>query len=73
MIVQAAKMNGIKTANEMPNTATRTSSAIGSAIDSPFLRSLEKIGSRSCWIAACPVTYTVVPGVSRSFSRIGVV
>ncbi len=56
MIVHAAKMNGIMTANEIPNTAISTISAIGRAIDSPFFRSCEKIGSRSCWIAAWPVT-----------------
>ena len=38
MIVQAAKMNGIVTDAERPNTASRTSSAIGSAIDSPLLQ-----------------------------------
>ena len=43
--------------SENPNTASRTSSAIGSAISSsPCRRSELKTGSRSCWIAAAPVT-----------------
>ena len=39
VIVQAAKRNGIVTAHESPKTASSTSSAIGIAIDSPFVRS----------------------------------
>jgi hypothetical protein len=46
---------------------------MGSAINSPFARSLAKMGSRSCWIAAWPVTYDVTPppcGNARSTSSV---
>ena len=33
-----------------------TSSATGKAMLSPFVRSCEKIGSRSCWVGPAPVT-----------------
>ena len=56
VIVHAAKMNGIVTATEKPNTATRTASATGRAMLSPFVKSCEKIGSRSCWVGPAPVT-----------------
>ena len=56
MIVEPANRNGIVMPHESPNTASSTSNAIGSAIDSPRARSELKIGSRSCWIAAAPVT-----------------
>ena len=56
VIVHAAKMNGIVTEAERPNTSRSTRSAIGIAIDSPFFRSSLKIGSSSCWIDAAPVT-----------------
>ena len=57
MIVQAANSNGIVTDHERPKTMSRIRSAIGIAMkSSPFFRSSLKIGSRSCWIAACPVT-----------------
>jgi hypothetical protein len=52
VIVAAANRNGIVAAKERPKTASRTTSAIGIAMLSPFRRSFEKIGSRSCWIAA---------------------
>ena len=55
-IVAAAKSSGIVTTTESPNTSSSTRSDTGSAIDSPFRRSWAKIGSRSCWIAAWPVT-----------------
>ena len=58
----AANSNGIVTAHDRPKTSKSTKSAIGRAIDSPLLRSLPKIGSRSCWIAAAPVTYACAPG-----------
>ena len=56
VIVHAAKTNGIVTATEKPNTASSTSSAIGTAMLSPFVRSCAKIGSRSCWVGPAPVT-----------------
>ena len=56
MIVHAAKMNGIVTATEKPNTPSSTSSATGRAMLSPFVRSCEKIGSRSCCVGPAPVT-----------------
>ena len=70
MIVQPAKMSGIVTAQERPNTASRTRSAIGSAIiSSPCRRSCLKTGSRSCWIAAGPVTYTCATPGGRPSAR----
>ncbi len=60
-MVEAATMNGIRTANESPKTASRTISAIGRAIASPFRRSSSKIGSRSAWIAGVPLTKVSVP------------
>ncbi len=63
MIVHAAKTNGISTIAESPSTATRMSSAIGSAIASPRRRSDDSTGSRSCWIAGWPVTSA--PGSAR--------
>ena len=54
-------MNGIRTANESPKTASSTSSAIGSAIASPLSRSSSKIGSRSAWIAGVPLTNASAP------------
>ena len=56
VIVHAAKMNGIVTATEKPKTPSSTSSATGSAMLSPLVRSCEKIGSRSCWVGPAPVT-----------------
>ena len=61
MIVAAAKRNGIVVAREIPKTSSSTPVATGIAMLSPFRRSFEKIGSRSCWIAAWPVTYDRTP------------
>ena len=69
VIDAAAKRNGIVAANERPNTAISTSSAIGSAMPSPFARSFERIGSRSCSIAGCPLTYASTPGGGRTLRR----
>ena len=70
MIVHAAKISGIVTAPERPKTNSMIRSAIGIAIrNSPFFRSSLKIGSRSCWIAACPVTYGVTPSPRGSSRR----
>ncbi len=55
-MVQAAKRNGIVTASERPNTVSKTRSAIGNAMPSPFFKSFAKMGSRSAWIAGWPVT-----------------
>ena len=52
----AAKMNGSRSAS-VPKTKTRISSAIGIAMkSSPTFRSSAKTGSRSCSIAAWPLT-----------------
>ena len=69
MIVHAAKTNGTSATNDTPSTARRISSAIGSAIASPRRRSDESTGSRSCWIAGCPVTYVGGPPRERKNAR----
>ena len=52
----AAKSSGSRN-ESVPKTKTRSRNAIGIAMNSsPTLRSREKTGSRSCSIAACPVT-----------------
>ena len=72
-IEQAAKTNGIASASEIPRTKASTTSASGSAQLSPRRRSAASCGSRSCWIAGCPVTSAVGPAGLRSASRRGVV
>src|SRR6266513_2136154 len=70
VIVAAANRNGIVAASDRPNTARRTASAIGSAIDSPRARSWLKIGSRSAWIAVCPIPEVVLEDRPRAL-RVG--
>ena len=55
-IETSAIRNGTTNA-AVPNTKTRMASATGTATrNSPIVRSCEKTGSRSCSIAAWPVT-----------------
>ena len=67
-IVTIVNANGSRNAS-VPKVKIRIRSAIGTAISSPLARSSANTGSRSCSIAAWPVTKTSAPESPATASR----